>query len=184
MIDYTFIFPASFRRPAPADGAAPPPPPPSPAVAALKRGWAYVAYYPYSVQADNGAGLKEGVIGLINGGRTRTPTEWGVLRAWGWGASRIADLLQADPAIDGKHLAVAGLSRFGKSTLVATAFDDRFTSALVGSSGAGGAKLLRRNYGEQVENLEASGEFHCSRRPSCATPGRARWTTCQWMRTC
>ncbi len=112
------------------------------------------------MQADNGAGLTAGIIGLVNGGRTRTPTEWGVLRAWGWGASRIADMLQADPGIDGSRLAVAGLSRFGKSTLVATAFDERFTAALVGSSGAGGAKLLRRNYGEQVENLEASGEFH------------------------
>jgi hypothetical protein len=160
VIDYTFVFPASFRRPAPANGAAPPPPPPSPAVAALKRGWAYVAYYPYSVQADNGAGLKDGIIGLVDGGKTRTPTEWGALRAWGWGASRLADLLQKEPAIDARRLAVAGLSRFGKSTLVATAFDDRFAAALVGSSGAGGAKLLRRNMGELVENLEAGGEFH------------------------
>ena len=159
VIDYTFVFPANFFRRA-ADAGPPPPPPPSPAVAALKRGWAYIAYYPYSVQADNGAGLKEGIIGLADGGKTRMPTEWGALRAWGWGASRVADYLQADPAIDGKRLAVAGLSRFGKSTLVATAFDDRFGAALVGSSGAGGAKLLRRNMGELVENLEADGEFH------------------------
>lgn len=160
VIDYTFIFPANFRRPAATDGSVPPPPPPSPAVAALKRGWAYVAYYPYSVQADNGAGLTGGIIGLVNGGKPREPNEWGVLRAWGWGASRIADLLLTDPSIDGKRLAVAGLSRFGKSTLVATAFDDRFAAALVGSSGAGGAKILRRNMGELVENLEADGEFH------------------------
>lgn len=158
VIDYTFVFPASFRRPAPADGA--PPPPPSPAVAALKRGWAYVAYYPYSVQADNGAGLKDGIIGLVNGGKPREATEWGALRAWGWGASRVADLLQSDPSIDSTRLAIAGLSRFGKSTLVATAFDERFHAALVGSSGAGGAKILRRNLGELVENLEADGEFH------------------------
>ena len=31
---------------------------------------------------------------------------------------------------------------------------------LIGSSGAGGAKLLRRVFGEQVENLAASGEYH------------------------
>ncbi len=154
VIDYSFVFPANVPRPADFT------PPPSPAIAALQRGWAYVAYYPYSVQADNGAGLREGIIGLVNGGRVRGPTEWGALRAWGWGASRLADLLERDPAIDGTRLAVAGLSRFGKSTLVAAAFDDRFTAALVGSSGAGGAKLLRRNYGEQVENLAASGQFH------------------------
>lgn len=154
VVDYTFVFPANFQRPANFV------PPPSPAIAALKRGWAYVAYYPYSVQADNGAGLAGGIIGLVNGGRVRTPTEWGVLRAWGWGASRVADWLEAEPQIDGTRLAVAGLSRFGKSTLVAAAFDARFGAALVGSSGAGGAKLLRRNFGEQVENLAASGQFH------------------------
>lgn len=160
IIDYTFVFRSNFRRPPAADGAAPPPPPPSPAVAALKRGWTYVAYYPYSVQADNGAGLSSGIIGLVNGGKPREATEWGALRAWGWGASRVADLLQSDPTIDGTRLAIAGLSRFGKSTLVATAFDERFRAALVGSSGAGGAKILRRNMGELVENLEADGEFH------------------------
>jgi hypothetical protein len=160
VIDYSFVFPSNFRRPAPADGGSPPQPPPSPAVAALKRGWVYVAYYPYSVQADNGAGLKDGIIGLVNGGKAREATEWGALRAWGWGASRLADLLQSDKTIDGTRLAVAGLSRFGKSTLVATAFDERFRAALVGSSGAGGAKILRRNFGELVENLEAGGEFH------------------------
>lgn len=154
VIDYTFVFPANFPRPANFT------PPPSPAIAALRHGWAYIAYYPYSVQADNGAGLNEGIIGLVNGGRPRAPTEWGALRAWGWGASRIADLLERDSAIDGTRLALAGLSRFGKSALVAAAFDDRFAAALIGSSGAGGAKLLRRNYGEQVENLAANGEFH------------------------
>ncbi|HJP69179.1 MAG TPA: hypothetical protein VJ846_09780, partial [Sphingomicrobium sp.] len=30
----------------------------------------------------------------------------------------------------------------------------------IGSSGAGGAKLLRRNFGEQIGNLAASGEYH------------------------
>src|ERR1700683_1181007 len=31
---------------------------------------------------------------------------------------------------------------------------------LVGSSGEGGAKLHRRNFGEAVENLTGSGEYH------------------------
>jgi hypothetical protein len=30
----------------------------------------------------------------------------------------------------------------------------------IGSSGAGGAKILRRVFGEQVENLASSGEYH------------------------
>ena len=40
------------------------------------------------------------------------------------------------------------------------AFDPRFAVVLVGSSGEGGAKLHRRNFGEAVENLTGSGEYH------------------------
>ncbi len=39
------------------------------------------------------------------------------------------------------------------------AFNDRFAMVLVGSSGKGGATLLRRNFGEGVENL-ATGEYY------------------------
>ncbi len=40
------------------------------------------------------------------------------------------------------------------------AFETRFAVVLVGSSGEGGAKLHRRNWGEAVENLTGSGEYH------------------------
>ena len=40
------------------------------------------------------------------------------------------------------------------------AFDPRFAVVLIGSSGEGGAKLHRRNFGEAVENLTGSGEYH------------------------
>jgi hypothetical protein len=40
------------------------------------------------------------------------------------------------------------------------AFDSRFAVVLVGSSGEGGAKPHRRNFGEAVENLTGSGEYH------------------------
>jgi hypothetical protein len=40
------------------------------------------------------------------------------------------------------------------------AYDQRFAIALVGSSGEGGAKLSRRNWGELVENLTGTGEYH------------------------
>ena len=47
---------------------------------------------PGSVQADNGAGLTKGIIGLVNKGQPRKPDDWGALRAWAWGASRGARL--------------------------------------------------------------------------------------------
>src|SRR4030095_9309115 len=40
------------------------------------------------------------------------------------------------------------------------AYDERFAIGFIGSSGAGGAKLFRRNWGELVENLTGSGEYH------------------------
>src|SRR4051812_48348209 len=40
------------------------------------------------------------------------------------------------------------------------AFEPRYAVVLVGSSGEGGAKLHRRNWGEAVESLTGSGEYH------------------------
>src|SRR5213079_1776012 len=59
-----------------------------------------------------------------------------------------------------KKIGIEGVSRYGKAALVAMAFDRRFALALIGSSGEGGAKLHRRNFGEAVENLTGSGEYH------------------------
>lgn len=115
---------------------------------------------PQSIQADNGAGLTRGIIGLTNKGQPRKPDDWGSLRAWGWGASRGLDYLETDPAVDAKHVGIEGVSRYGKAALVAMAFEPRFAMVLVGSSGEGGAKLHRRNFGEAVENLTGSGEYH------------------------
>lgn len=126
----------------------------------LAAGWGYVTLIPSSIQADNGAGLTKGIIGLVNKGQPRKPDDWGSLRAWGWGAGRVLDYLETDPAVDAKRVGIEGVSRFGKAALVTMAFDPRFAVVLVGSSGAGGAKLHRRNFGEAVENLTAQGEYH------------------------
>ncbi len=115
---------------------------------------------PTSFQADNGAGLTKGIIGLCNHGQPRKPDDWGALRAWAWGASRALDYFETDPAVDAKQVGIEGLSRYGKATLVTMAYDQRFAIALVGSSGEGGAKLSRRNWGELVENLTGTGEYH------------------------
>ena len=126
----------------------------------IADGWGYAFLNPGSVQADNGAGLTKGIIGLVNKGQPRKPDDWGSLRAWAWGASRALDYFETDPAVDAKHVGIDGVSRFGKAALVTMAFDTRFAVVLVGSSGEGGAKLHRRNWGEAVENLTGSGEYH------------------------
>jgi hypothetical protein len=126
----------------------------------LARGWGYALLYPTTIQADNGAGLTQGIIGLVNHGQPRMLDDWGVLRAWAWGGSRLMDYLVTDPAIDARHIAVSGHSRFGKAALVAMAYDSRFAVAYINSSGAGGADLARRHFGEQLENIAATGEYH------------------------
>src|SRR5215469_5381742 len=126
----------------------------------VAMGWGYATLIPTSVQADNGAGLTEGVIGLVNKGRPRKLHDWGALRAWAWGASRALDYLETDKAVDARQVGIEGLSRYGKAALVAMAYDSRLAIGFIGSSGAGGAKILRRNFGEQVENIASSAEYH------------------------
>jgi hypothetical protein len=126
----------------------------------LAKGWGYAQLNPASIQADNGAGLTQGIIGLVNKGQPRNADEWGALRAWGWGASRALDYFETDSSVDSKHVAVEGHSRYGKAALVAMAFEQRIWTAYVSSSGEGGAKLHRRNWGELVENVAAPNEYH------------------------
>ncbi len=119
----------------------------------IQAGWGYVSLDPASIQADNGAGMTKGIIGLVNKGQHRKPDDWGALRAWAWGAARALDYLESDPLVDAKHVGIEGVSRYGKAALVAMAFEPRFALGLIGSSGKGGAVLHRRVFGEQVENL-------------------------------
>jgi len=126
----------------------------------IADGWGFALLDPTTVQVDNGAGLTRGIIGLANKGQPRKSDQWGALRAWAWGASRALDYLETDPAVDCRHVGIEGVSRYGKAALVTMAFDQRFAMALIGSSGKGGATLLRRNFGEAVENLTGTGEYH------------------------
>ncbi len=126
----------------------------------LAKGWGYAVYIPTSVQPDNGEGLSQGVIGLVNKGQPRTVDQWGALRAWAWGASRVLDYFETDKFVDAKQVGFEGHSRYGKAALVAMANDPRFAIAYISSSGEAGAKLYRRNFGEQIGNVAGTGEYH------------------------
>jgi hypothetical protein len=126
----------------------------------LARGWGYATLSSGSIQADDGAGMTLGIIGLVNKGQPRKLDDWGALRAWAWGVSRALDYFETDKSVDAKHVAVEGHSRYGKATLVAMAYDPRVWTAYVSSSGEGGAKLHRREWGEDVENVAGDGEYY------------------------
>jgi RNA polymerase sigma factor (sigma-70 family) len=127
---------------------------------ALARGWGYGMITPSSIQPDNPA-LTTGIIGLTAHGQPRKPDDWGVLRAWQWGVSRLIDYFATHPEanVDAAKVGVAGLTIYGKAAIVAEAFDPRVAVALVGSSGEGGIKLHRRAYGEPLESL-AQRDYH------------------------
>ncbi|MFA6651657.1 MAG: acetylxylan esterase, partial [Bacteroidales bacterium] len=126
----------------------------------VERGWAAAQIVPASIQADGGYGLREGIIGLCNKGQHRKPTDWGTLRAWGWGASKMIDYFQTEERFDATKVAVEGVSRYGKAALVAMAFDERIAAGFICSSGKGGAAGWRRNCGESLGNLASDGEYN------------------------
>ncbi|MGP8243947.1 MAG: alpha/beta hydrolase family protein [Bryobacteraceae bacterium] len=69
--------------------------------------------------------------------------DWGLLQAWAWGVSRIVDYLETDPSIDKTKLIVTGVSRTGKSALVAGAFDERLAMVAPVASSGGGTPAYR-----------------------------------------
>ena len=163
IMEFGFIFPAGARPPVlPTAAANPntPPAPPSWQQQVLAKGWGYAIILPGSIQADNGAGLTQGIIGLVNKGQPRKPDDWGSLRAWAWGAGKALDYFETDKSVDAKKIGIEGHSRYGKATVVTMAYDSRFAIAFISSSGEGGVKLHRRNAGEIVENVAGSGEYH------------------------
>lgn len=83
--------------------------------------------------------------------------DWGILAAWAWGASRVADYLETDPAIDrSKLMVITGASRNGKSAMIAAAFDERLLGAPVvtGGGGVGAYRLAGPRRSETLDIME------------------------------
>jgi hypothetical protein len=114
------------------------------------------------LQPDSGgANLSDYVIGLKNKGNWRKPHDPGTLVIWGWGVSRLIDYFATDPDFDADKVAVEGHSRYGKSALVAGAYDDRIVVTWPSDSGAMGTAMARRTYGETLDFVSSStSEYH------------------------
>jgi len=124
--------------------------------AVLQRGYALVVFNPNDCAEDTTLRNEDGSWAFRN---TRffpayPGYDWGILAAWAWGASRIADYLQTDPTIDKTRLIITGASRNGKSSMVAAALDERLMGAPV-VTGGGGVGAYRFAGPRRSETLDA-----------------------------
>jgi hypothetical protein len=124
----------------------------------VARGYAAVTFRAGDVDADRAGdeARQGGVRAVWPKTGTAGGDDWGTIAAWAWGASRVLDYLETDPAIDAKKVAVVGQSRGGKASLWAGAQDERFALVIPNNSGCTGAALSRRIFGETVERINTS----------------------------
>ena len=120
-----------------------------PAEEIVGRGYAAIAFFSGDIAPDFDHGNTLGVFALdpegIRGERSARDHRWGMLSAWAWGASRVMDWVETEPAIDASKVAIVGHSRCGKTALVAGMTDGRFAMIAANDSGCCGAKKNRMN---------------------------------------
>jgi hypothetical protein len=121
---------------------------------AIERGYGMAIFDASQLDPDNFDNFKNGIHAILDK-NPRPDDAWGTLAAWAWGASRCLDFLITDKSIAHDKIAVVGHSRAGKTALWAGASDKRFALVISNESGAGGAALARRRYGETVARLNS-----------------------------
>jgi hypothetical protein len=122
---------------------------------AIKRGYGMAVFDASQLDPDNYDGFKNGIHALLDK-VPRTDDAWGTLAAWAWGASRCMDYLVTDKDLAADKVGIVGHSRAGKTALWAGAEDTRFALVVSNESGAGGAALARRRFGETVARLNSA----------------------------
>lgn len=124
------------------------------------EGWGLCAFDPNVLQPDNGAGLTSYLIGLMNRGSWRRPDDWGSLVAIAWGIGRLIDYFDTNENVDASRVGLAGHSRWGKATAVAMAYEPRLAVSYPSCGGALGPSMIRRHWGQNLENLAWDREYH------------------------
>jgi len=119
----------------------------------INRGYGVATMCYHDIFPDK-PGLKDHSIMALfpgYGGEQSADDDWQAIGAWAWGSSRMLDYLATDARVDMGRIVLIGHSRQGKAALWAGAQDTRFKIVISNNSGAGGAALSRRKYGETIE---------------------------------
>jgi hypothetical protein len=119
----------------------------------VERGFGIAVMDRTQLAADNAETFRDGIINAFSGSGQLPGDAWKAFGAWAWGASRVMDYLETDPAVDSHRVAVTGFSRMAKTALWAGASDVRFAAVLPNESGCGGAAISRRRFGETVGRI-------------------------------
>jgi len=133
----------------------------------VSRGFAVAAYCNQEVAEDwHGADVATTGVFKVFGPQNlleRKPTEWGILSAWAWGMSRVLDWIETEPLLDARRAAAVGLSRNGKTALIAGAFDSRFSLTVSCCSGCSGAKLnhIELWESEHIKDILVAKKWFC-----------------------
>ncbi len=124
----------------------------------LERGYGVALVYYGQIEPDFGTGASDGLRKVFKPANTyeRAPNEAGAIATWAEGLSLVREQLAANDLVDGKRIALYGVSRLGKTALWAGATDPDFAAVITVCSGEGGAALSRRTYGETIAHVAAS----------------------------
>lgn len=118
----------------------------------LARGYAVATFFRSDVDPDYIGSYKDSLKVFYPKLQNRDDN-FSTIGAWAWALQRVVDYLGTDSSVDARHVAVVGWSRMGKAALWAAATDPRIAMAISDDSGAGGAKLFRRDKGETIRDL-------------------------------
>jgi hypothetical protein len=86
-------------------------------------------------------------------GQPRPGDFWGNYRIAAWCYSRVMDYLETDKDVDARHICISGHSTGGKQVLCAAAMEPRIFMVIPTSSGRLGAAIIRRDFGESLDDL-------------------------------
>lgn len=115
----------------------------------MQRGYALAIVFPSDTYPDNFSAFMP-----YRQNAPSSEAPWGTIGAWAFQFSSLSNYLKSDERFS-KTISY-GHSRYGKSALVAAAFDETIDGVIAHQSGTGGASLSRDKKGETVEDITKS----------------------------